>query len=282
MALQATLERELAEVETKIPNVLERFKTGAQIADRAEEELKQLVLDAAFESKEDEIYFFKHIQPSILSKKIYYSQLFRIEADRPKNIREDYKKFLDQELQRITMFFEVHNALYLYFRGGSADKDEQYFLRNSHYNNEYPVDLDGMLDTRFCTVTSFKLAELIALEEVSSYLSLKLDQLYGLPRNMTYKPKLKWTDSKTDLVELVYALYCTGSFNNGVADLKQIFEWLENSLDIDFSNAYSHFRDIRMRKKEMATFLTRLKDSLLRRIEEMEVEPKSKGGVSGP
>lgn len=272
--LQAKLEEELADVEVRMPNVLERFKTGAQIADKAEEQLKQLVLEGAFESKEDEIYFFKHIQPSILSKKIYYSQLFRIEADRPKSIRDDYKKFLDQELQRITMFFEVHNALYLYFRGGAADKDEQYFLRDSQYNNEYPVDLDGMLDTRFCTVTSFKLAELIALEEVSKYLILKLEQLYALPRNMAYKPKLKWTESKTDLVELVYALYCSGSFNNGRAELKQIFEWLENSLEIDFGNAYSHFRDIRMRKKEMATFLTHLKDCLLKRIEELEEEPR--------
>ncbi len=51
-------------------------------------------------------------------------------------------------------------------------------------------------------------------------------------------------------MELVYALHLNGSFNNGSADLKQIFEWLENSLEIDFGNVYSNFRDIRMRKKK--------------------------------
>ncbi len=263
------LEGELSSMEATIPNLLERFKSGALLADKAVAHLKPLVPDN-FGNTRDEIYFFKHIQPHILSKKIYYSQLFRIEADRPKSIRDDYRKFLDQELQRITMFFEVHNALFLYFRGGATERDEQYFLRNSTYNNEYPVDLDGMLDTRFCTVTSFKLAELIALEDVSKYLITKLENLYALPRNLQYKPRLRWTESKTDLVELGYALHLVGSFNNGEADIKQVFEWLENSLDVDFGNVYSNFRDIRMRKKEMATFLTRLKDGLLKRIEEMD------------
>lgn len=263
------LEGELMAMEARIPNLLERFKTGAQLSDQAVAQLKHLI-PQHFSSTFDEIYFFKHIQPHILAKKIYYSQLFRIEADRPKSIRDDYRKFLDQELQRISMFFEVHNALFLYFRGGATARDEQYFLRNSTYNNEYPVDLDGMLDTHVCTVTSFKLAELIALEDVSKYLITKLENMYALPRNLQYKPRLQWTESKTDLVELGYALHLNGSFNNGSADIKQIFEWLENSLDVDFGNVYSNFRDIRMRKKEMASFLTKLKDGLLKRIEEMD------------
>src|SRR5687768_3037273 len=94
--LKERLDAELAEVEMKKRNVLDRFKTAAQIADRVEEELKQLVLRRAIESAEDEIYYFKHIQPGILSKKIYYSQLFRIEANYPKNIREDYKRSIDR------------------------------------------------------------------------------------------------------------------------------------------------------------------------------------------
>lgn len=265
----ANLEQELAEIETRIPNLLERFKTGAQLADRAAARLKDAVPER-FGSTALEIYFFKNIQPYVLSRKIYYSQLFRIEADRPKNIRDDYKKFLDQELYRITMFFEVHNALYLYYRGGATDKDAQYFLRGSRYNNEYPTGLDGVLDTHYCTVASFRLAELIALEDVSQYLIGKLELSHTLPRNLHYRPRLRWTHSKTDLVELVYALHVNGSFNNGTAELKQIFEWLENSLEIDFGNVYSNFRDIRMRKKETASFLTRLKDGLLKRIEEME------------
>ncbi|MGX5820203.1 RteC domain-containing protein [Chitinophaga lutea] len=273
-ALRLALEEELNSLEDRIPNLLERYKTGARIADQAELRLKELVVQEGFDSQEEEIQFFKHLQPAILSKKIYYSQLFRIEADRPKGIREEYKKFLDQEMQRITMFFEEHNALDLYYRGGARDKDEQYFLRSSRYNNEYPVDLEGMLDTRFCTVTSFKLAELMALESVSGYLVQKLEQLYALPRSVGYKQQLRWTDTKINLVELVYAMYFAGSFNNGRAELKQIFEWLEQSLDVDIGNAYSNFRDIRMRKKDYASFLTHLKDCLLKKIGEMEEVPR--------
>lgn len=280
--LQHKLERELAEIEITKPNMLDRFKTGAQIADSTEEELKQLVEGETFPSKEDEIYFFRHIQPGILSRKIYYSQLFRIEADSPKILRGDYKKFLDRELQRIDMFFEEHHALNVYVSSGATNKDEQYFLRNSHYNNEYPVDLDGMLDTRFCTVASFKLAELIAYRDVSKYLMQKTDGLNGngARANISYKPKLRWTDSKTDLVELVYALYSAGSFNNGVADIKQIFDWLENTLEVDFGHGYSHFRDIRVRKKGTAVFLNRLIECLHKRIEELDEEADSRNRFS--
>lgn len=268
------LEADLAGLETEVPNALERFKTGAQIAGQAEEALKQLVSPGVFQTKEDEICFFKHIQPGILGKKIYYSQLFRLEADRPKKTQEDYKQFLDRELRRIVMFFEEHNALRLYVRSGSTEKDEQYFLRNSRYNNEYPLNLEGVLDTRFCTVTSFTLAELIALEEVRTYLIVQMNNLYGVQRYMPGQHQLEWTDSKTDLVELAYALYLSQSFNDGRAQLKQIFEWLETSLNIRLGNAYSHFRDIRSRKKEMASFLMRLKGSLLKRIDELQEEPR--------
>lgn len=272
--LKIKLDAELAEVEIRKRNVLERFKTAARVADGAVEEMKQLVLGKHFESEEDEIYYFKHILPCILGKKIYYSRLFRIEANHPKNIRDDYKKYLDRELQRINMFFEEHNALRLYYEGGGTDKDELYFRGNSQYSNEYPVDLNGMLDTRFCTVIAFILAELTALQDVRHYLFTKLDQLDGAQRNMASKSKLRWTDSKTDLVELVYALFASGCFNSGKAELKQIFEWLEDSLEIDFGNAYGHFRDIRLRKKETASFLNRIKDSLLKRIGELRKVPR--------
>ncbi|WP_417943625.1 RteC domain-containing protein [Flagellimonas abyssi] len=36
-----------------------------------------------FPSKEDEIYFFKHVKPQIFSKLIYYIKLFNIESKRP-------------------------------------------------------------------------------------------------------------------------------------------------------------------------------------------------------
>lgn len=271
LQIQLRLEKELAEIEASIPNELERFRTGTAVAEKNLGDLRLLVKDTTFSSKEDEIRFFRYEQPGILSKKIYYSQLFRIEAAGvPWIIQEDYRKFMNRHLQRIDMFFEDHRALYVYVGSGDTDKDEQYFLSNSQYGNGYPVDLDGMMDTRFCTAASFRLAEMMAYKEVSKYLLQKMDKLDGLQGSMSIRPGLRWTDSKTDLVELVYALYHAGSFNNGVAEVKQIFAWLEDSLGMDFEHGYSHFRDIRMRKKEIPLFLTRLKERLLKGIAELE------------
>jgi len=66
----------------------------------------------------------------------------------------------------------------------------------------------------------------------------------------------------------VYALHTGNCFNHGRADLKQIIEWLEKTLAIDLGNSYGVLRDIRRRKKEPTTFLTFLRDCLLKRIQD--------------
>ncbi|AZI22545.1 hypothetical protein EIH07_05540 [Chryseobacterium taklimakanense] len=56
------------------------------------------------------------------------------------------------------------------------------------------------------------------------------------------KVKLNWTDSKAAIIELIYALYYRGTFNNGQADIKEIAKYFMLILK---SNKFAHiFSDL--------------------------------------
>lgn len=95
-----------------------------------------------------------------------------------------------------------------------------------------------------------------------------MDCLYGQGR--TIQPfrsnkgiQLQWTGDKSNLVELAYAIYGTKQLNNGDADIIDIVEWLEQTLQISLGRYYQTFADIRMRKAVSKTrYLDHLRDML--------------------
>ncbi|MFA9372320.1 MAG: RteC domain-containing protein [Labilibaculum antarcticum] len=81
---------------------------------------------------------------------------------------------------------------------------------------------------------------------------------------------LRWTDKKVALVELIYALFCSNSLNDGNAEIKEITNSFENLFSVDLGDVYHAFLEIRGRKIEPTKFLDLLKDSLLNKIKELK------------
>lgn len=79
---------------------------------------------------------------------------------------------------------------------------------------------------------------------------------------------LRWTASKVALVELIYALFCSNSLNDGDAEIREITKAFENLFSVDLGDVYHAFSEIRDRKIEPTKFLDLLKDSLLNKIKE--------------
>jgi len=72
---------------------------------------------------------------------------------------------------------------------------------------------------------------------------------------------LNWTLSKTDLIELVYALHSGGAFNKGTASIAQIARFFEQVLHIQLGNTSMTFQEI-LRRKDSTAFLDKLKSKL--------------------
>ena len=83
--------------------------------------------------------------------------------------------------------------------------------------------------------------------------------------------QIKWTASKTDLIELIYALKLSGAIDHGNGQLKQIIESMALLFDIDLGNYYKTFSEIKNRSKDKTRFLQQL-DGVLNAYVEAENE----------
>lgn len=87
---------------------------------------------------------------------------------------------------------------------------------------------------------------------------------------MDKSSKLFWTGSKTDLIEILYALHSTSVINSGPVDIKELASHFEHFYNIDLGNYYHTFIEIRARKNSKTKFLDRLTDMLNQRMEVLD------------
>lgn len=237
-------------------------------------QLRNLVVQQDFKDTAEEIKFFKEVMPKFYAKLIYYQRVFHVETHFPYTSHAIQKKIVDIELKRINYFFHQNMDFFRYYSSGSIFLDDTLFVRGKYdlrlIHDEYSL----MLDPLFCTVHSYKVAKIMAYELLQNYLSQVMDRVEhrqsslerGIPVNYT----IHWTASKTDLIELLYALQTTGVFNNSQADVKKIARFLESIFNLNLGNYYRVFQEIRIRKKNRTSFLDKMKETLLRRMDETD------------
>ncbi len=83
-------------------------------------------------------------------------------------------------------------------------------------------------------------------------------------------PKLVWTSTIRDLVELIYALHYTKSFNNGEMTLKETVQHFEQFFGVKIDNFSHSFLRIRERMKERTVFVSKLQNTLESKIKEKD------------
>ena len=120
----------------------------------------------------------------------------------------------------------------------------------------------------------------MANDMLQAYLLSELELLdnYMQKPSATSFPKVKltWTGSKTDLIELIYALDTEGCFNNGKIPLIQIAAYFESIFNIDLGNNIArNFYDMRIRNQP-TPFLDRLREEIRKRMENTKPGGKDK------
>lgn len=236
--------------------------------------LKNQVLDQQFKSTDDEIMFFKNIKPKFTSKMIYFKKIRKLEASKPLGGRKTQREYYDNELSKLNSYFSDNFEFYNYYRLGSNFLDNKLFIR---YNAEIDFNLETFhyeLDDRFSTTHDFKVAMIMANELFMRHLENKLRNLNeNIPVVIfpTLEVKtIKWTESKTALIELIYALHTQKVFNNGKADIAEIAKTFEKLFDIELGDIYRASNEIKNRKINKTKFLDVLRENLNKRFAEQE------------
>ena len=224
--------------------------------------LKSKVITEGFSDNMEEIYFFKEIKPLVLSKLLFYNKLLRLEASCPMNCSQLKKEYFDNYLKSLKVEHEKYclsSDFFLYYRSGRKDKDDVFFrLGNIDFLkgvNSFMFEVDG----EFSTYYDYKLARILLLELLYEYLSQRLT---SLSNNTTVISDLKWTDSATALVELIYALHASGCISNGRLGLKGIGSLSENVMNVKLNDMHHTFHRMKTRAGSRTIFLDELKDSL--------------------
>ncbi len=234
-------------------------------------QLRNFILTYRFKDPEEEITLFKNIVPEFISLLIYHQKLFHIEMRRPAASISIQQKLLQREYKKIGYFFSSNMELLAYYNAGIADKDRTLFMRGGQDILLTPDDYALLFDPQFCPVASYKIAKMKAYGRLQEYLLNALSTLKKTrdtrSSQLHRKSNLQWTDSKVAATELGYGLFANKSFNNGKADLKDIFEGLESFLNIKLGLYHSTYQDIKRRKKERTPYIRQTMENLEQKMD---------------
>tara|TARA_R110002126_G_scaffold22865_8_gene81117 strand:+ start:14026 stop:14865 length:840 start_codon:yes stop_codon:yes gene_type:complete len=266
---------QLDELENGNGDILFKAESGIAQVEKYLKKLQVQISKNSFPSLKDEIYFFKHIKPQFFSKLIYYGRLFHIESKRPRGSNAAQIKYLKTQIKKLQIFFNDNLEFYNYYRRGAISLDEQYFVRGKR-DLRLPLEsFHFLIDVRFSTCQDGTVAIIMAYDMLIVYLQGEIDILTINMDELNTKPmerpsKLFWTGSKTDLIELIYALHASNTINSGTVDIKELASHFEHFYNIDLGNYYHTFIEIRSRKTGRTKFLDKLIEMLKQRMEALD------------
>lgn len=217
-------------------------------------ELKEFTRTYRFSDATEEIQFFKEAKPVLLSHYYYHKDLFALRQWEAFSAPEKSRSHYQRLLRTMQAYTERHKLFHLYCLSGATYLDEFYFRRRPHHEENIHAD------EQFSTDYDRKLARILANEMLRTNLR---QLLRNDPDADPATAALTWTGSKTDLIELIYALHYAEPFNKGTASIKLLASTFEKIFHVTLGDYYRTFQDIRLRKKSQAPFLELLRDKFI-------------------
>lgn len=236
-------------------------------------ELQSFEETYSFKNEQEEIRYFKHLKPQILSELMYCNKITKMIHFSQLPCLEISEKHLNYELKKVSDFYETHIEFISYMNSDLTFSDESLFLRKNVNLSAIPSYLLLREDAKQITNGGHLVVKLLLNTKLYKFIQNKLN---GEPVNkngITIKSDFLWTAPKSALIEVIYALYYKGVINNGSAEIKQLVHGFEVFFNVELGDPYRHFTNIKQRKKTTATFLESLTDSLIQHMNEQDSIP---------
>ena len=264
------LETAINELEIDDNCSIQQIEAVIELIAKTLSDLKQFVLNRGFKNTDEEIRFFRHLKPTIVSKLIYFNTIYKIETRKPYGAKPT-KKYLNKELKKLKRFFDQNLEFYKYYRSNNSYVDEKFFLRGNHDIKLWLDTYYLQSDQTFSTSHDYKVAKIMANDLIQVYLE---NQLYNLNKHLLPKQSsaisVNWTGSKTAMIEMIYALYYQNVFDNGNIDIRLIAKHFENTFNVDLGDFYHTFLELKNRKVNRTKFLDSLREGLIKKMDEQD------------
>jgi len=259
----------LDEVET---TPVERLRHSIPLITRIIADVKKLVVEEGFISREAEIHFFKHIKPRFYAHQIYEIMNYNLRMQKPAGTQEMIKAFYEAELLQVFREFRINAFHYAYYQTNASELDHVYFTRDAR-----PKDMPilELIDPPpgFSAAMDYTFARFIAHERLRDYLLEQLSNAqiqYKIERAAQKSElELKWTGDTINLVELAYGIWLTGQVNHGNAGIAEIIRWLEMQFNVKIGKPHRRWQAISYRKRVSSVkYLDQMRREILQRLDD--------------
>jgi len=272
--IKQRIESEIKNIQNSETHSANQIKQIISFIEERINELKIFIRNYSFKNEQEEILFFKELKPSICCLLLYYIRVYHIEERRFGKTDFAQSVYLSKELRQVEKNNEQIGNFYQYYKSGNTNFDYLYFCRNS-YNILLDTSCNSFEKERFFSTNhDYDVANIIANDLLKNYLIAETNklngQLYYKTIDIMYNHKMQRTDSKTSLVELIYALYSSGCINNGNISLKEMAQFTEAIFQIEIGDPYRTFLEIRGRKKSRTAFLDEMKNKLIETMDKLD------------
>ncbi|SNR43839.1 RteC protein [Lutibacter agarilyticus] len=249
------------------------LKQGITISREYLNEFSSLVRSKSFPSKKEEITFFKYQKPYVEGRLQYFKKVHNYLLEKPVSGISKQQKYINNELNKLDSKKCKQLEFVKYYRLNEDKLDHLYFLRGIDQLELFVDTSHHFKDPLFTTSHDFLVSKIIAHDLLIKFYEKELELL----KNKNFKTiieevkpdifnDLQWTGTKTELIELIFALNVSGCFRNGNADIKKIVKVCEELFNLDLGNIHKTFNQIKARKKDSTKFLDKLVVSLSKEI----------------
>jgi len=175
--LNKDLNSRLQDIDLEEPDLMRKAQKSIRCTKDALTQLKAFTIQHTFCNDAEEILFFKKTKPELFSKLVYYVKILNIESRRPVGNRSIQETYLQQELEKLTFFFNNHLEFYQYYRMNSTYLDDKYFIRGKEDLNLYQDTLMSYIDPDFSTSHDYMVSKIIANDRLKVFLSIEIEAL---------------------------------------------------------------------------------------------------------
>ena len=265
--LKKEVDAEIEQIESSEVSIMNKSLEASRILNEAFNQLKTFILSYNFQGDEEEILFFKEINPRLCFRIIYYRKLYNVEMDRPAGT-EKQREYLNDLLNGINKYNSKRLDFIRYYRSGSSHLDALYFLRGQTDTEQYMETFAHEFDPNFSTNCDFKVAKILANDMLSDYLTREIEALndnnvvagsFGFPAF-----KFTWKGTKVELQEQILSWDSNSTF--GDVPFTQLHSYIQNVFNIQLDSHLSRILDDLKTRNNPTPFLDKLKNALLRRM----------------
>lgn len=225
--------------------------------------MKQHVISSNFKSIDEEIIFFKDIKPYVHGLLIFYKNIYDVETTCPigsdKEIVNHYNNFLEKLSKTNKRHYQI-NSFYQYIKSKRTDKDELFFLRFKNKDIIYKHNQSFVfIDHQFTTFYDTLLSLIISEKKIYFYIKNKIDHIL-LDYNNTTNSNLNWSNSKSSMIELIYALHISKSIPQ--SNIRKIASVFEQVFGLKLGDIHHTYHRMKYRTNSRTLFLDQLKEAL--------------------